>query len=80
MIGLRTRDALAVKQTNGGELGGRRQTTSDQAAAQVVILRNQGLTLQAVADRLNAEDIPTALGGRWHPSTVRGVLARVAQG
>ena len=50
--------------------------TSIEAAAQVILLTNRGLTLQAVADPLNGDDVPTALGGRWHASTVRGVLTR----
>jgi hypothetical protein len=32
------------------------------------------MTLAAIADRLNAEQVPTARGGRWYPSTVLGVL------
>lgn len=34
-------------------------------------LRAQGLTLRQVAERLNAEGIPTKRGGKWHASTVR---------
>lgn len=76
MIGLRTKDALAERKRQGVVLGGRRHITSDEAAAKVVLLRNDGLTLQQVADRLNADEVPTALGGRWHASTVRSVLRR----
>jgi DNA invertase Pin-like site-specific DNA recombinase len=37
----------------------------------IVTLRNQGMTLQAIADRLNAEQIPTLRGGtKWRPSSV----------
>lgn len=42
-------------------------------------LRAQGLTLAAIADSLNFDGVPTAQGGaRWHPSTIRSVLGRVA--
>ena len=33
--------------------------------------------LQAIADRLTAEGVPTARGGKWHPVTVRNVLLSV---
>jgi hypothetical protein len=37
--------------------------------------REQGGSLQAIADRLEAEGVPTVKGGRrWYPSTVRAVL------
>jgi DNA invertase Pin-like site-specific DNA recombinase/peptidoglycan hydrolase-like protein with peptidoglycan-binding domain len=37
----------------------------------IVALRNQGMTLQAIADRLNAEQVPTLRGGtKWRPSSV----------
>ncbi|WP_157773103.1 recombinase family protein [Rhodococcoides fascians] len=36
--------------------------------------RASGTTLQAIADGLIADDIATALGGRWQPGTVRHVL------
>lgn len=42
----------------------------------VATWRGEGLTLQAIADRLNAAGRPTARGGRWFPSTVRSALLR----
>ncbi|MBW1723294.1 MAG: recombinase family protein [Deltaproteobacteria bacterium] len=36
----------------------------------------KGMSLQAIADRLNAEGIPTKAGARWTPTQVRRVLAR----
>jgi DNA invertase Pin-like site-specific DNA recombinase len=37
----------------------------------IVTLRNQGMTLKAIADRLNAGQIPTLRGGtKWRPSSV----------
>jgi hypothetical protein len=35
----------------------------------------KGATLAAIANRLNDEGVPTAQGGRWHPSTVRKIVA-----
>ena len=35
-------------------------------------MRNEGMTLQAIADRLNAERVPTLRGGsEWRPSSVQ---------
>jgi hypothetical protein len=45
----------------------------------VAELRNSGATLAAIADLLNAEQVPTARGGlRWYPNTIRAILAREA--
>jgi len=33
-----------------------------------------GDTLTAIASRLNAQDVPTARGGKWYPATVRYIL------
>jgi len=41
----------------------------------IVQMRAQGMTLQAIADRLNAEGVPTVRGGaEWRPSSVRSGL------
>lgn len=37
-------------------------------------LRAEGLSLREVAERLNAEGVPAAKGGRWHVRTVRVAL------
>ena len=35
-------------------------------------MRGEGMTLQAIADRLNEEEIPTLRGGsQWRPSSVQ---------
>jgi len=36
--------------------------------------RGQGETFQAIADRLNSENIPTKLGTHWYPATIRKIL------
>lgn len=55
---------------------------ADARAAQVIgIIRplaDQGLTLAAIADTLNARGVPTARRGRWTPTSVKRVLDRVA--
>ena len=38
----------------------------------IVAMRKQGMTLQAIADELNAEQVPTIRGGKqWRPSSVQ---------
>jgi len=40
--------------------------------AHIVAMRSAGMTLQAIADRLNEEGVPTLRGGReWRPSSVQ---------
>jgi DNA invertase Pin-like site-specific DNA recombinase len=42
---------------------------------QVVTMRNQGMTLQAIADALNSDGVPTLRGGaKWRPSSVQSAL------
>ena len=40
-------------------------------------LRAEGLSYAKIAERLNAEHYRTARGGRWHPTTVKNLLARL---
>ena len=41
----------------------------------IVAMRASGMTLQAIADRLNAEGVPTLRGGKlWRPSSVQVAL------
>ncbi len=71
----RTKDALAVKKAQGYRLG-RPATMPDETRARINALRNSGVTLQGVADTLNAEGIPTARGGsKWYASTVQKAIA-----
>jgi len=73
----RTTDALAAKKAQGFRLGG--PITLPQATRlRVGELRAAGLTLWEVAAHLDAEGLATARGGRWHASTVAGVLTSLA--
>ena len=38
-------------------------------------LRAEGLTIRAIADRLNADNVP-ARGKRWHPTTIARLLKK----
>jgi len=73
----RTREALAQVKANGTRLGRPRQL-SDGVVARISQERDDGLTLQAIAEGLNDDSVPTAQGGRqWWPATVRSVLRSV---
>jgi len=73
LIAQRTRDALAVKKAQGVRLG-RPQDLPDDIVRRVLRERADGRTLQAIADGLIADGVPTARGGRWQAGTVRHVL------
>lgn len=77
LIGQRTRDALAVKRAQGHRLG-RPLELPEATRRRVVELRASGLTMDAVAEALTAEGVPTARGGRWARSIVYAVLRSVA--
>ncbi|HEY7620995.1 MAG TPA: recombinase family protein, partial [Solirubrobacteraceae bacterium] len=47
----------------------------EQLAERITAMRASGMTLQAIADQLNAEDVPTLRGGKmWRPSSVQTAL------
>jgi DNA invertase Pin-like site-specific DNA recombinase len=72
LIRERTRAALAARKAAGVRLG--RPVSLPAASRQrVAELRGSGLTLQQVADQLTSEQVPTARGGAWYPSTVAAV-------
>ena len=74
LIGQRTREALAAKRAAGVQLG-RPTAMSAAVRERIASERADGLTLAAIADGLNADQVPTAQGGRrWWPSTVRAAL------
>jgi peptidoglycan hydrolase-like protein with peptidoglycan-binding domain/DNA invertase Pin-like site-specific DNA recombinase len=68
----RTRKGLEAARTGGGPVS--RPSVHDMPALKewITELRESGLTLQAIADRLNAEGVPTLRGGaKWRPSSVQ---------
>jgi len=75
LIGQRTREALAVKRKEGVRLG-RPQSISPKLARRIRSMRSRGMTLQAICDKLNAEQVPTPRDGAvWRPTSLRSVLA-----
>lgn len=74
LIGQRTREALAVKQSQGVLLG-RPATLPAPIVARIVKARLASDTLASIAAGLNADGVHTAHGGkRWHISTLQAVL------
>jgi len=78
LIGQRTRDALAARRAAGVRLG-RPRLLDPVIADKVRGLREAGITLQGVADTLNAEGTTTATGRAWTLGMVRKVLAQQPQ-
>jgi DNA invertase Pin-like site-specific DNA recombinase len=71
-ISERTRTALQAARTNGRSAG--RPAVADDAdlSQRIAHMRAQGMTLQAIADRLNEECVPTVRGGaKWRHSSVQ---------
>jgi DNA invertase Pin-like site-specific DNA recombinase len=75
LIGQRTRDALAIKRSQGVRLG-RPPQIPLAVADRIRVQRDGGATLRAIAGVLNAEGVPTARGGTWQPATINRVLRR----
>lgn len=76
-IGERTSAALRAAQARGVHVG--RPASLDAVVEERLLsLREDGLSLARIAALLNAENVPGAHGGRWHPSTVARVLRRLA--
>jgi peptidoglycan hydrolase-like protein with peptidoglycan-binding domain/DNA invertase Pin-like site-specific DNA recombinase len=71
-LGERTRKGLAAARAKGAGTG--RPAVSDvpALAERIVRMRSGGMTLQAIADQLNEEGVPTLRGGKkWRPSSVQ---------
>jgi len=74
IIAMRTSDAMAQAKRRGRRLG-RPVALPKSVRERIESERTAGLSLRAIADRLNAERVPTAQGGvRWYASTVANVL------
>ncbi|MEX0754978.1 MAG: recombinase family protein [Actinomycetota bacterium] len=73
-ISQRTKEALAAKRAQGTKLGRPRQLP-EATRKRVLHMRRSGMTLRAIADRLNRDGTRTAQGGRmWYASTVTKIV------
>jgi peptidoglycan hydrolase-like protein with peptidoglycan-binding domain/DNA invertase Pin-like site-specific DNA recombinase len=70
----RTQRGLKAAQAAGRQ--GRPAVGDDRELRErIAAMRAGGMTLQAIADRLNAEGVPTVRGGAmWRPSSVQGAV------
>jgi DNA invertase Pin-like site-specific DNA recombinase len=71
----RTRNRLAERRANGGSNGRPAVRDRPELMERIAAMRAGGLTLQAIADQLNAENVPTLRGGtKWRPSSIQAAL------
>jgi DNA invertase Pin-like site-specific DNA recombinase len=78
IIGQRTKEALAVKKAQGVRVG-RPSAMPKKVVDRIKLERAAGRSLSEIAERLNADGVPTTQGGRrWYPATVRYTLRRAA--
>jgi len=76
IISQRTAEGLAEAREAGVRLG-RPILVPKPVIRTIRRMRGNGHTLRSIADKLTADNVPTAHGGaRWHSSTVKGVLRR----
>jgi DNA invertase Pin-like site-specific DNA recombinase len=76
LIGERTKEALAQKRAQGVQLG-RPREISEETVEKIGELYRSGLSVAAIARRLNEENVPTPRGGRWHSPGVKRALSWV---
>lgn len=73
LIGLNTKQGLAIKRAQGVRLG-RPPVLPQRIRERIRRERASGATWRCIAEGLNRGSVPTAHGGvRWHASTVRAV-------
>lgn len=66
----RTRSGLQAARLNGRARGA--VADNGQLRQRIAQMRAQGMTLQAIADRLNADGVPTVRGGaKWRHSSIQ---------
>jgi DNA invertase Pin-like site-specific DNA recombinase len=71
-ISARTRRGLEAARSRGGGQGRTAVADVPELHERIATMREQGMTLQAIADTLNREGVPTLRGGAmWRPSSVQ---------
>jgi DNA invertase Pin-like site-specific DNA recombinase len=71
-ISERTRRGLEAARSRGGAQGRTAVADVPELQERIAQMRDEGMTLQAIADALNAEGVPTLRGGAmWRPSSVQ---------
>jgi DNA invertase Pin-like site-specific DNA recombinase len=68
----RTRRGLQAARRSGRAVGRAAVVDDPQLQERIMQMRRQGMTLQAIADQLNAEGVPTVRGGKqWRHSSIQ---------
>ena len=71
-ISERTRHGLQVARLNGRSVGRPAVADNPNLSQRIAAMRAEGMTLQAIADQLNDEGVPTVRGGaKWRHSSVQ---------
>lgn len=71
-LSARTRQGLEAARSRGSGRGRAAVADVPELRERIVHMRERGLTLQAIADALNKEGVPTLRGGaEWRPSSVQ---------
>jgi peptidoglycan hydrolase-like protein with peptidoglycan-binding domain/DNA invertase Pin-like site-specific DNA recombinase len=74
-VGQRTRKGLEAARAKGQRIGRPAVEDVPELKGRISAMRANGLTLQAIADRLNEEGVPTLRGGeKWRPSSVQAAV------
>jgi DNA invertase Pin-like site-specific DNA recombinase len=76
----RSRDSLEARRLAGLPNGRRSIAMNPGLAARIRAMRDRGMTLQAIADTLNAEHVPTIRGGaKWRRSSLQNLPSAADQ-
>ena len=74
-IASRTRIGLAGLRARGSGKGRPAVSDRPELMERIAAMRASNMTLQAIADQLNAEGVPTLRGGaKWRPSSIQATL------
>jgi peptidoglycan hydrolase-like protein with peptidoglycan-binding domain/DNA invertase Pin-like site-specific DNA recombinase len=74
-LGQRTRKGLEAARAKGNRIGRPAVDDVPELKDRIAAMRAAGMTLQAIADRLNEEGVPTLRGGeKWRPSSVQAAV------
>jgi recombinase len=74
-IARRTRSGLTEVKASGRKVGRPSLRDRPDLVERITAMRSANTTLQAIADQLNAEGVPTLRGGAmWRPSSVKAAL------